>query len=45
VADGGTASLARAWTGPDTLPSAAEIEDPGRWIARIGARPTELQPG
>ncbi len=31
----GKAALARLWEGPDTLPRDGEIEQPGRWIARI----------
>ena len=23
------------WTGPDTLPLPAEIDEPGRWVARV----------
>jgi uncharacterized protein (DUF2342 family) len=23
------------WTGPETLPSKAEIEDPDAWVARV----------
>jgi coenzyme F420 biosynthesis associated uncharacterized protein len=35
VAHGGPQALAHAWSGPDALPSTAELEDPGLWIARI----------
>ncbi len=34
---GGPQSLARAWSGPDALPSTAELEDPVVWIARMNA--------
>jgi coenzyme F420 biosynthesis associated uncharacterized protein len=34
---GGPQTLALAWTGPDALPSPAELEDPSRWIARATA--------
>jgi coenzyme F420 biosynthesis associated uncharacterized protein len=34
--DGGPALLARAWEGPDALPTAGEIRDPDSWIARMG---------
>jgi coenzyme F420 biosynthesis associated uncharacterized protein len=30
----GMAGLNRVWTSPDLLPSAAEIRDPARWLAR-----------
>jgi putative hydrolase len=36
VEDGGPQALARAWRGPETLPSTAELEDPQLWIARMG---------
>jgi coenzyme F420 biosynthesis associated uncharacterized protein len=31
----GRAALARIWDGPETLPSAEEIAEPKRWIARV----------
>ncbi|MBI3751802.1 MAG: zinc-dependent metalloprotease [Chloroflexi bacterium] len=31
----GRPALARIWEGPQTLPSAEEIEQPARWIARV----------
>ncbi len=37
VGDGGPQALARAWSGPEALPSTAEIEQPARWIARMRA--------
>ena len=37
VEDGGPQALARAWSGPEALPSGAELEDPGLWIERMGA--------
>jgi coenzyme F420 biosynthesis associated uncharacterized protein len=45
VADGGPPALARAWTGPETLPTAAELEDPALWITRMGAPAAQLGPG
>ncbi len=36
VADGGTEALARAWSGPQALPSGAELEQPELWLARMG---------
>ena len=38
VAEGGIRALNRVWKGPGQLPSAAELEDPERWMARVGAR-------
>ena len=35
VDDGGPESLARAWSGPEALPSTAELEQPSLWIARM----------
>ncbi len=37
VADGGPDSLARAWRGPEALPSNAELEQPSLWIARMAS--------
>jgi len=34
---GGPELLARAWEGPENLPSLAEIRDPSSWIARLRA--------
>jgi len=34
VSDGGPEMLARVWTGPEALPSAAELETPAQWLAR-----------
>jgi putative hydrolase len=34
---GGPALLAKAWNGPDALPTATEIRDPDSWIRRMGA--------
>jgi uncharacterized protein (DUF2342 family) len=34
VHDGGAEALARAWSGPEALPSTAELEVPERWLAR-----------
>lgn len=36
VAAGGPPALAHAWSGPEALPSAAELEDPARWLQRVG---------
>lgn len=37
VEDGGPESLARAWRGPDALPTTEELEQPSLWIARLSA--------
>ena len=37
---GGPELLDRAWTGPEALPSMAEIRDPAVWIARVGTPST-----
>jgi coenzyme F420 biosynthesis associated uncharacterized protein len=34
VADGGIATLNRVWTGPEALPTLAELDRPADWIAR-----------
>jgi coenzyme F420 biosynthesis associated uncharacterized protein len=40
VAAGGPQALALAWSGPEALPTPAELEDPSLWIARVpGAAP------
>jgi uncharacterized protein (DUF2342 family) len=36
VKDGGPVALARAWSGPEALPSAAELQAPATWLARTG---------
>jgi coenzyme F420 biosynthesis associated uncharacterized protein len=36
VAAGGPEALARAWSGPEALPSAAELEAPEAWLGRMG---------
>lgn len=35
VADVGMAGFNRVWTGPETLPTGAEIADPRAWMARV----------
>lgn len=40
---GGPQALALAWSGPDALPTPAELEDPLLWIARVpGANGAEM---
>jgi coenzyme F420 biosynthesis associated uncharacterized protein len=39
VAAGGRRALALAWSGPQALPTSAELEQPARWLARVGAVP------
>jgi coenzyme F420 biosynthesis associated uncharacterized protein len=34
VRDAGPRALARAWTGPDALPSSEELQTPAEWLAR-----------
>ncbi len=36
---GGSALFNRVWSGPGSLPSLAEIRNPGDWIARVGPAP------
>jgi len=36
VAAAGPDALARVWIGPEMLPSADELTEPGRWLARVG---------
>ncbi len=40
---GGPQALALAWTGPETLPTPAELEDPALWIARVAGPAPEIQ--
>ncbi len=35
VERGGPSALAKAWESPETLPTAAELEDAGLWLARV----------
>jgi coenzyme F420 biosynthesis associated uncharacterized protein len=42
VADGGAEMLARSWSGPQALPTQAEIEQPALWLTRM--RPPQLEP-
>jgi len=37
VAAGGPQALALAWSGPQALPTAEELERPSEWLARMGA--------
>jgi coenzyme F420 biosynthesis associated uncharacterized protein len=37
---GGPALLAKAWEGADNLPTLAEVQEPSRWLARVGDRNT-----
>jgi uncharacterized protein (DUF2342 family) len=34
VSDGGPEALARVWSGPEALPSTAELQAPAQWLAR-----------
>jgi coenzyme F420 biosynthesis associated uncharacterized protein len=40
VREGGREALARAWSGPDALPSTAELHSPAQWLART-SEPTQ----
>jgi coenzyme F420 biosynthesis associated uncharacterized protein len=35
VEQGGTKALAQAWSGPQTLPTTAELDDPDAWLTRV----------
>jgi coenzyme F420 biosynthesis associated uncharacterized protein len=37
VREAGPEGLARAWSGPDALPSTAELREPALWLARVKA--------
>ena len=39
VEQGGPEALARVWTGPEQLPSTAELADPAAWLARTDVSP------
>lgn len=41
---GGAEMLARVWTGPQWLPTSAEIREPDHWIARAAVPATLAQP-
>jgi uncharacterized protein (DUF2342 family) len=40
---GGPQALALAWSGPEALPTPAELEDPSLWIARVAGPAPEIQ--
>jgi uncharacterized protein (DUF2342 family) len=44
VAAGGPQSLALAWSGPETLPTPGELEDPSLWIARVPGASADSEP-
>jgi coenzyme F420 biosynthesis associated uncharacterized protein len=44
VEDGGPQALARAWSGPDALPTTAELQEPAAWLARTRVRPDPPDP-
>ena len=39
VAIGGQSALDRLWSGPDAIPSDAELDDPSAWARRMLTRP------
>lgn len=41
VRERGTASLAQLWSGPEALPTMAELRDPKAWLARVMPRHLE----
>jgi coenzyme F420 biosynthesis associated uncharacterized protein len=41
---GGPEALALAWTGPDSLPTPAELEQPSLWIARVPGAGADAAP-
>jgi coenzyme F420 biosynthesis associated uncharacterized protein len=41
VAEGGPPALARAWSGPEALPSTAELHAPAAWLARMHGRSSD----
>jgi uncharacterized protein (DUF2342 family) len=41
---GGPQALALAWSGPDALPTPAELEDPSLWIARVPRSSANAEP-
>jgi coenzyme F420 biosynthesis associated uncharacterized protein len=43
VREGGPQALARVWSGPEALPSTAELSAPGQWLART-REPTQTGP-
>ena len=43
VEAGGPQALALAWSGPETLPTPAELEDPSLWIARMAGDAPAIQ--
>jgi putative hydrolase len=42
VRSSGIRTLNRVWDGPDSLPSAEELDDPAAWIERVGTRRRRL---
>lgn len=40
---GGPQALALAWSGPEALPTPAELQDPSLWIARVAGPAPEIQ--
>jgi coenzyme F420 biosynthesis associated uncharacterized protein len=42
VREGGPETLALAWSGPQALPSTAELERPAEWVARMRREPLAL---
>jgi uncharacterized protein (DUF2342 family) len=38
VEQDGPQALGRVWSGPEQLPSSAELQDPAAWLARTSVR-------
>jgi uncharacterized protein (DUF2342 family) len=39
VEESGIDGLNRVWSAPEALPTADELEQPSRWLERVGGRP------
>jgi coenzyme F420 biosynthesis associated uncharacterized protein len=44
VSDDGPRALARAWSGPEALPSTAELQAPAKWLARTRSPMSDRSP-
>jgi len=42
VSEGGPSALARAWSGPEALPTTVELTDPAQWLARTRVPPEKI---
>jgi putative hydrolase len=39
IAEAGPRAIDRAWAAPENLPTLAELDAPGQWLARVGPAP------